>query len=244
MATETCDVTVLPLRVAKYYINSKFPDSLLITGELFDSIPIGAAFAVSPKQHMLRDILDRVIAIIPPDELEGLSNRWRVSTQQEAITWQELVREFGGIIALIMLLTIWIGLWGLSLHKQVRQRRAAEMALSAQLKFIEDLVDGTPHPIYARDREDRLVLCNSTYASFFGEEKSRLLGSTMADDVQRWPFLAPLFEDLSTARTVRCARQGIIASPWRRGPWPFITGYSPTMTWREMFRAESVAGST
>ncbi|MGL6530720.1 ATP-binding protein [Aeromonas hydrophila] len=208
VATETCDVTVLPLRVAKYYINSKFPDSLLITGELFDSIPIGAAFAVSPKQHMLRDILDRVIAIIPPDELEGLSNRWRVSTQQEAITWQELVREFGGIIALIMLLTIWIGLWGLSLHKQVRQRRAAEMALSAQLKFIEDLVDGTPHPIYARDREDRLVLCNSTYASFFGEEKSRLLGSTMADDVQRWPFLAPLFEDLSTARTVRCARQG------------------------------------
>ncbi len=70
MATETCDVTVLPLRVAKYYINSKFPDSLLITGELFDSIPIGAAFAVLPKQHMLRDILDRVIAVIPPDELE------------------------------------------------------------------------------------------------------------------------------------------------------------------------------
>lgn len=49
---------------------------------------------------MLRDILDRVIAIDSPDELEGLSNRWRVSTQQEAITWQELVREFGGIIAL------------------------------------------------------------------------------------------------------------------------------------------------
>ncbi|WAF90767.1 transporter substrate-binding domain-containing protein [Aeromonas hydrophila] len=44
-------------------------------GELFDSIPIGAAFAVSPKQRMLRDILDRVIAVIPPDELEGLSNR-------------------------------------------------------------------------------------------------------------------------------------------------------------------------
>ncbi|HAT2715857.1 TPA: transporter substrate-binding domain-containing protein, partial [Aeromonas hydrophila] len=208
VATETCDVTVLPLRVAKYYINSKFPDSLLITGELFDSIPIGAAFAVLPKQHMLRDILDRVIAVIPPDELEGLSNRWRVSTQQEAITWQELVREFGGIIALIMLLTIWIGLWGLSLHKQVRQRRVAEIALSTQLKFIEDLVDGTPHPIYARDQEGRLVLCNSTYAIFFGEEKNRLLGATMAEDVQRWPFLAPLFEDLSTACSVRCARQG------------------------------------
>lgn len=207
VATRFCDVTVLPLRVAKYYINSKFQDSLLITGELFESIPISAAFAVSPDRQILRDILDQVIAMIPPDELEGLSNRWRVSTQQEAITWQELVREFGGIIALIMLLTIWIGLWGLSLHKQVRQRRAAEVALSSQLKFIEDLVDGTPHPIYARDKEDRLVLCNSTYAGFFNEEKSYLLGTTMADDVQRWPFLAPLLEDLSTARTVRCVRQ-------------------------------------
>lgn len=208
VATKLCDVTVLPLRVAKYYINSKFQDSLFITGELFESIPISAAFAVPPERRILRDVLDQVIAMIPPDELEGLSNRWRVSTQQEAITWQELVREFGGIIALIMLLIIWIGLWGLSLHKQVRQRRAAEAALSTQLKFIEDLVDGTPHPIYARDRENRLVLCNSTYASFFGEEKSHLLGSTMEEDVLRWAFLAPLFEDLSTARTVRCARQG------------------------------------
>ena len=49
VAMEVCDVTILPLRVAKYYVNSKFPDSLLITGELFDSIPIGAAFAVTPR---------------------------------------------------------------------------------------------------------------------------------------------------------------------------------------------------
>ncbi|MGV2846112.1 ATP-binding protein [Aeromonas hydrophila] len=208
VATELCDVAVLPLRVAKYYINSKFPDSLLITGELFDSIPIGAAFAVSPDHQSLRDILDKVITIIPPDELEGLSNRWRVSTQQEAITWQELVQEFGVFIALILLLTIWISLWGLSLHKQVRQRRAAEMALSTQLKFIEDLVDGTPHPIYARDREGRLILCNSSYAGFFGEEKPRLLGASMEEDCRRWPFITPLFEDLSSARAVRCTHQG------------------------------------
>ncbi|MFM4911027.1 ATP-binding protein [Aeromonas dhakensis] len=208
VATELCDVAVLPLRVAKYYINSKFPDSLLITGELFDSIPIGAAFAVAPDRQILRDILDKVITIIPPDELEGLSNRWRVSSQQEAITWQEFVREFAVFIVLVLLLTIWVSLWGLSLHKQVRQRRVAEMALSAQLKFIEDLVDGTPHPIYARDREGRLILCNSSYAGFFGDEKHRLLGSSMEEDCRRWPFMAPLFEDLSTARVVRCTHQG------------------------------------
>ena len=30
---EVCDVTILPLRVAKYYVNSKFPDSLLSSRE-------------------------------------------------------------------------------------------------------------------------------------------------------------------------------------------------------------------
>lgn len=208
VANEVCDVTVLPLRVAKYYINSKFPDSLFITGELFDSIPISAAFAVSPDHQMLRDILDKVIAIIPPDELEGLSNRWRVSAQQEAISWQELLREFGVFIALILLLTIWVSLWGLSLRKQVRERRLVEGALSTQLKFIADLVDGTPHPIYARDQDGRLLLCNSSYASFFGEPKARLLGASLDEDRKRWPFLAPLIADLTFSREARLAQEG------------------------------------
>ncbi|WP_429066772.1 ATP-binding protein [Aeromonas bestiarum] len=208
VATEICDVAVLPLRVAKYYINSKFPDSLLITGELFDSIPIAAAFAVSPDDKILRDILDKVITIIPPDELEGLSNRWRVSTPQEAITWQELVREFGIFISLILLSTLLVSLWSLSLRKQMRERRVAEVALSAQLKFIEDLVDGTPHPIYARDQDGRLILCNSSYAAFFGEPKAGLLGAGLAADGERWPFLAPLFADLAAAREERQAQEG------------------------------------
>ncbi|WP_265422511.1 ATP-binding protein [Aeromonas salmonicida] len=208
VATELCDVAVLPLRVAKYYINSKFPDSLLITGELFDSIPIGAAFAVSPDHQILRDILDKVITIIPPDELEGLSNRWRVSTKQEAITWQELVREFGIFISLILLLTLLVSLWSLSLRKQMRERRLAEEALNAQLKFIEDLVDGTPHPIYARDQSGQLILCNSSYASFFGEPKANLLGGNLDSDREQWPFLAPLFTDLVVACEERRVQEG------------------------------------
>lgn len=208
VAMEVCDVVVLPLRVAKYYINSKFPDSLLVTGELFESVPIGASFMVSYENQMLRNILDKVIAIIPPDELEGLSNRWRVSPQKEAITWQEFVREFGIFISLILLLTIWVSLWGLSLRKQMRERRLAEEALNAQLKFIEDLVDGTPHPIYARDHSGQLILCNSSYASFFGEPKANLLGGNLDSDREQWPFLAPLFTDLVVACEERRVQEG------------------------------------
>nr|AAX49388.1 BvgS [Aeromonas piscicola] len=208
VAIETCSVAVLPLRVAKYLINSKFPDRLTIRGELFNSIPISAALAVPRGQTDLLNILDKVIATIPPDELEGLSNRWRVNARQEAISWREFMDEFGIFISLILLLIIWVSLWGLSLRKQMRERRVAEVALSAQLKFIEDLVDGTPHPIYARDQDGRLILCNSSYAAFFGEPKAGLLGSGLAADGERWPFLAPLFADLAAAREERQAQEG------------------------------------
>ena len=208
VAMDVCDVTILPLRVAKYYVNSKFPDSLIITGELFDSIPIGAALAVTPAHPVLRDILDKVIAIIPPDELEGLSNRWRVNVKQESVSWQELIQEFGVFIALILLLTLWVGLWGLSLRKQIRERRLVEGALSTQLKFIADLVDGTPHPIYARDLNGILVLCNSSYASFLGEPKVSLLGTGLDDARTRWPFLAPLHGDLVLSCDSRRAQEG------------------------------------
>lgn len=208
VAIEACSVAVLPLRVAKYLINSKFPDRLTIRGELFNSIPISAALAVPRGQTDLLNILDKVIATISPDELEGLSNRWRVNARQEAISWREFMDEFGIFISLILLLIIWVSLWGLSLRKQMRERRVAEVALSAQLKFIEDLVDGTPHPIYARDQDGRLILCNSSYAAFFGEPKAGLLGSGLAADGERWPFLAPLFADLAAAREERQAQEG------------------------------------
>ena len=150
-----------------------------------------------------------MIAIIPPDELEGLSNRWRVSAQQEAISWQELLREFGVFIALTPVADHLGQPVGLSLRKQVRERRLVEGALSTQLKFIADLVDGTPHPIYARDQDGRLLLCNSSYASFFGEPQSPDCWVQVWMKIRkRWPFLAPLIADLSFSREARLAQEG------------------------------------
>ena len=62
--------------------------------------------------------------------------RYPVSTgAQFKVWWREVDRV---LVALILLLTIWVSLWGLSLRKQVRERRLVEGALSTQLKFIAD----------------------------------------------------------------------------------------------------------
>ena len=87
---------MLPLRVARVLRQQQIPPTACSSRESCSiPSPIGAAFAVTPAHPVLRDILDKVIAIIPPDELEGLSNRWQVQCQTGECLRQELIQEFG-----------------------------------------------------------------------------------------------------------------------------------------------------
>ena len=48
--------------------------------------------------------------------------------------------------------------WIVYLRRQIRQRKRAERALNDQLEFMRVLIDGTPNPIYVRDKEGRMLL--------------------------------------------------------------------------------------
>jgi two-component system sensor histidine kinase EvgS len=43
------------------------------------------------------------------------------------------------------------------------------------------LIDGTPHPIYVRDREGRLLICNTGYLDVFGIERDTVVGKTVIE---------------------------------------------------------------
>jgi two-component system sensor histidine kinase EvgS len=51
------------------------------------------------------------------------------------------------------------------MRRQINQRKAAERALNDQFEFMRSLVNGTPHPIYVRDRQGLLQSCNDSFAS-------------------------------------------------------------------------------
>ncbi|MGN5068266.1 response regulator [Aeromonas hydrophila] len=192
VSRKRCDVTIMPLRGAKFFINSQFPDSLHIAGELFDSNPIGASFAALPSQSELIAVLDKVLSHIPPDELEGLATMWRVNAKNETITWQGVLREYGVIISVVMILFLGGLFWGLLLRREVKQRQSAEIALGTQLKFVEELVESTPHPIYARGRDGKIILCNDSYARLLNFKKDELMGSTLSDIESICPAISVL----------------------------------------------------
>ena len=45
------------------------------------------------------------------------------------------------------------------------------------------MLDGTPHPIYVRDREGRLRLCNDSYLQTFSAQREQVIGHTVTDGV-------------------------------------------------------------
>lgn len=210
VSQDNCDVTVVPLRTAKFYINSRteFRNKLIISGELFNSIPATANFAFLPKNTILESIFDKVIATIPPDELENLATRARVSERSNVFTWQDLFREFGAEIMAIFFVLIGSCLWLLLLRRQIRHRKKAEKALGGQLKFIEELVDSMPHPIYSFDASSRLILCNQSYSSIFGVPKEALLGQSFDQLQSTFPFIEPLGIVLSQTLSDGTTREG------------------------------------
>jgi PAS domain-containing protein len=52
--------------------------------------------------------------------------------------------------------------WNAYRRRQIKQRQAAELALNDRLEFMRSLVNGTPHPIYVRDRQGLLQSCNDS----------------------------------------------------------------------------------
>ncbi|MBD1600338.1 PAS domain-containing sensor histidine kinase [Pseudomonas typographi] len=77
----------------------------------------------------------------------------------------------GAVCTLVALATVGIGLW----------RHACRLA--GQVRILEALVDGTPHPIYIRDRQGRLLSCNDSYLKTFGCTRTGILGRSVTEGV-------------------------------------------------------------
>lgn len=158
---------VVSLIGARYSIARFYRGQLQISAAL----PVPAlhfAFAGRRDDHQLLSILNKALLSISPQEMDELTNRWR----NEVIVADTYWRKYRGMIlqtflmaaALLFLAVYWIR----GLRRQVRRRQAAEKALNEQVEFMRVMIDGTPNPIYVRDRKGRLITCNVSYLDALG----------------------------------------------------------------------------
>ncbi len=94
--------------------------------------------------------------------------------------WQSYHKEVYFLICIILLLLASLP-WNAYLWHQIGQRKIVERALSDQLEFMRVLIDDTPHPIYVRDINARLISCNRSYLAVFDATLAQMLGKTLAE---------------------------------------------------------------
>lgn len=179
---------------ASYMIARQYRNRLEITTTV-STLPARVAFATARGSLELYSILDKALLSIPPEEMDEITSRWRNEVVVDDSYWLRnrtvILQGFALAAALLLIAIGWIAY----LRVLIRKRRQAEIALNDQLEFMHVLIDGTPHPIYVRDNQGRLLICNAGYLEVFGVEREAVIGKTVVDGVLSSVSEAQSFQD-------------------------------------------------
>ena len=167
------------LVIANYLLASQmFRDRLQISATL-GTQPATFALATARDATELHSILNKALLSIAPDELGIINSRWRGYAPASDSYWRNYHRLIYQIIIGTSLLLLLSLAWNAYMRRQIRHRKMAERALSDQFEFMRAMVNGTPHPIYVRDREGILKTCNDSYLQAFSARREDVIGKTV-----------------------------------------------------------------
>ncbi|AOE82505.1 hypothetical protein A7318_28080 (plasmid) [Pseudomonas lurida] len=174
------DGIIGPLHSIRKKINGKYSGELKVVGAV-DKLWMQFAFATLLESSELCSILDKALLSISPKEMDELTARWQGDVEVDDDFWsrnkKKIIEYLSlGSIGILTLLT-WLGylMW------QISKRREAEHALHDQMIFMRLVIDGTPHPIYVRDTESRLLICNEKYLDIVRIDRDQVIGRKIND---------------------------------------------------------------
>ncbi|VVN24267.1 transporter substrate-binding domain-containing protein [Pseudomonas fluorescens] len=167
------------LVIANYFISSQLFEHSLQISTTIGTEQAAFSLATARGAKELNAILNKALLSISPEELGVINSRWRGYSASSQSTWRNYQRLFYQIaIGAGALLLISIA-WNDYMRRQIKQRKAAERALNDQFEFMRSLVNGTPHPIYVRDRQGLLQSCNDSYLQAFCARREDVIGKSV-----------------------------------------------------------------
>ncbi|MDD0976407.1 ATP-binding protein [Pseudomonas fontis] len=180
VAQGKADALSLSLFSARYLISNKYLDTLCITGTV-GIAPAQRAFAIDNTSPELVSIINKALLSITPEETAELTNRWRSAVMLDDSLWsRHRATIIQGMVLAALILVLALG-WNTYLRLLISKRKKAETALYDQMEFMRTLIDGTPHPIYVRDYNGSMVLCNAAYLDVFGVQREDVIGKTVVE---------------------------------------------------------------
>ncbi|RON48186.1 transporter substrate-binding domain-containing protein [Pseudomonas frederiksbergensis] len=167
------------LVIANYFISSRIFEHKLQISTTIGTQQALFSLATARGATELSSILDKALLSIAPEELGVINSRWRGYSAASEKTWNNFHRVFYQIVAGASVLLLISMAWNAWMRRQINQRKAAERALNDQFEFMRSLVNGTPHPIYVRDREGLLQSCNDSYLEAFQAKREEVIGKSV-----------------------------------------------------------------
>lgn len=149
-------------------------------------IPMNLSIAVAERHAQLVPLLDRMIQRVPAEQRELFAQQWLRNQYKIGISAQRLWWSLGSVAAAA--LTIILVLLGVQRSLKARQRALSEAQtqLTAQLRFIEELLDAYPYPLAVKDRQRRYRMFNKAYVNTFGLDPHSAIGRAI-DELQHYP---------------------------------------------------------
>jgi two-component system sensor histidine kinase EvgS len=179
LAEGLAEGTVNSLVIANYFISSRLFEHALQISTTIGTEQAAFSLATNREAKELHDILNKALLSIAPEELGIINSRWRGYAASLQSTWRHYQRLFYQIVIGAGLLLILSGAWNAYMRRQINKRKAAERALNDQFEFMRSLVNGTPHPIYVRDRQGLLQSCNDSYLQAFSARREDVIGKNV-----------------------------------------------------------------
>ena len=179
LAEGQAEGAVNSLIIANYFISSRLFEHTLQISTTIGTEQAAFSLATARGAKELNAILDKALLSISPEELSIINNRWRGYSASSQNTWRNYQRLFYQIVfgaGVLLLISI---AWNDYMRRQIKQRKAAERALNDQFEFMRSLVNGTPHPIYVRDRQGLLQSCNDSYLQAFCAKREDVIGKSV-----------------------------------------------------------------
>nr|WP_195761717.1 transporter substrate-binding domain-containing protein [Pantoea sp. 201603H] len=178
VAKGTVSAAVNALLSARYMIPREYEKKLQTTSIVGDSEG-ELAFGMAKTSPELQAIINKALLSITPQEMKDISMRWQGKVIIQANYWRQyrsmVIQGFILTGVLLLFALLWIA--GLSLS--IRKRKQVERALNDQMVLMKVLIDGSPNPIYVRDRRGLLIHCNACYLQHLGVTREEAMGKSV-----------------------------------------------------------------
>ncbi|KQZ91292.1 transporter substrate-binding domain-containing protein [Pseudomonas sp. Root562] len=139
-----------------------YPSGRLKVGAAIEGKWDADYLAVRKGQPQLLSILNKALEAFSPAELRAIRHKWFGATAPVATpsAWERLDCWSVVVCSVFALLCL---VWNRRLTTLIQQRQDAANDLRDQLAFQHTLLDSMPDPMFVRDLQGRLVMCNKSY---------------------------------------------------------------------------------